>query len=253
MVDRRMSLSSEYQEQARWRGLPDIFDMLGPLEGRTVLDLGCAVGDQAAELVQRKARVIGVDANDELLRVARARRLANAEFRTGDLRTLGDIGVVADGIWCSFVAAYFPDLAAMLQSWRRQVRPGGFVALTEVDGLFGHEPLGAETKRFLEGYAQEALARGRYDFHMGRKLQGHVLAAGFTIVRVVVLEDQELAFQGPADPAVIRAWNSRFVRMKLLAEFCGDRFDHVRNEFLSCLSRLDHRATAKVYCCVATK
>jgi ubiquinone/menaquinone biosynthesis C-methylase UbiE len=70
-----------------WRAWSTIFDALPPLRGQTVLDLGCGVGDQAAELVARGARVIGVDMNDELLRTARSRRLENSEFRKGDLRT----------------------------------------------------------------------------------------------------------------------------------------------------------------------
>ena len=75
---------------------PSVFDALPPLQGQTVLDLGCGVGDQAAELVARGARVIGVDMDAELLREAQAKRLPNAEFRTDDLRTPADFGVAAD-------------------------------------------------------------------------------------------------------------------------------------------------------------
>jgi hypothetical protein len=41
--------------------------------------------------------------------------------------------------------------------------------------------------------------------------------------------------------------------MQLPREFCGENFDRVQDEFLSCLMRVDHESVAKVYCCVAKK
>jgi ubiquinone/menaquinone biosynthesis C-methylase UbiE len=49
-----MSLSTEYHRQREWRAWPKIFDALPLPRGQTVLDLGCGVGDQAAELVARE-------------------------------------------------------------------------------------------------------------------------------------------------------------------------------------------------------
>ena len=159
-----MSLSDEYKRQFSWRSWSPILEALPSPAGQSILDLGCAVGDQAAELVARGACVIGLDANDELLREAQTRCLANAEFRKADLRTLTEIDAPVDGIWCSFTAAYFPDL-----------------------------------------------------------------------------------------PDVLEAWRARFDRMQLLRDFCGSDFEHVRAEFLDCLTRVDHRSDAKVCCCIATK
>ena len=247
-----MSLSREYQEQFKWRGWPRIFDRLPVQGGRTVLDLGCGIGDQAAELAARGARVIGVDLNEELLDVARSRRLADAEFRSADLRALPDLGPPAEGIWSSFSAAYFPDLAPVLAGWKQHLRPGGWIAVTEVDDLFGHQPLGPRARSALETYAAESLAAGRYDFHMGRKLEAHLERAGFTVSEVLTLEDRELAFTGPAEPAVVEAWRSRFERMKLLRDSCGPAFEEVREEFLACLALPGHRSTARV-CCVLAK
>jgi len=239
--------------QTDWRSWPRIFDALPPLRGQTVLDLGCGIGDQAAELVDRGARVIGVDMNEDLIRTAQDRQLPNAELRMGDLRALPDLGVVADGIWCSFAAAYFPDLPPVLSAWTRHLKPGGWLALTEIDNMFGHEPLSARTKALFEAYARDALSAGRYDFHMGRKLRDHVEQSGLTVSKMLTLEDQELSFDGPALPKMVESWRSRFDRMKLLRDFCGPSFEQVREELLSCLTRADHRSVAKVYCCIATR
>jgi SAM-dependent methyltransferase len=248
-----MSLASEYARQHVWRDWPRVLDALPPLHGRLVLDLGCAVGDQAALLVARGARVIGIDENVELLRAARGRDLPGGEFLEHDLRALPDLGVVADGIWSSLVPAYFPDLAEALRSWARFLRPGGWIAVTEIDDLWAHEPLGGEARAAFDAYAEEALQAKRYDFRMGRKLEGFLREAGFTGVRTMTLADRELAFAGPALPEVLDAWRARLDRLTRLQELCGDRFERVRDELLRCLARADHRCGARVLSCIATR
>jgi SAM-dependent methyltransferase len=210
------------------------------------------VGDLAAELVARGARVIGCDVNEELLREARSRQLSNAEFRMVDLRSLPDLGSTVDGLWCSFAAAYFTDLPTPLAQWARHLKSGGWIALTEIDDLFGHEPLSERTKALLSAYAEESFAAGRYDFLMGRKLRAHLERTAFTVSKTLIVPDQELSFSGPASPEVLDAWRARFNRMKLLRDFCGPDIDEVQEEFLGCLMRADHRSTAKVYSCIAT-
>lgn len=248
-----MALADEYRRQFAWRSWSRILDALPPVEGKRVLDLGCGPGDQAAEFIARGASVVGIDLNEELLREARARSLPKAEFRIGDLRALSDMGDRFDGIWCSFAAAYFPNLAAVLPLWLSPLKPGGWLALTEVDDLFGHEPLPTHVASLLEAYAADALATGRYDFHMGRKLPDHVRAAGLRVRSVFTVDDRELSFMGPADTDVLEAWDLRFQRMKLLQTFCGSEFEAVRAEFMACLQSLEHRSRAQVYCCIAVK
>jgi SAM-dependent methyltransferase len=248
----KMTLADEYGRQLAWRDWETVFHHLPSLRGQRVLDLGSGVGDQAAELARRGARVIGVDLNEELVRAARSRSLENTEFLVHDLSTLPALGQV-DGIWCSFAAAYFPDLPAALGSWATLLRPGGWVALTEVDDLFGHEPLGERTKSFFARYALEALAAKRYDFHMGHRLAGHLERCGFTVDCVLRLQDQELSFTGAALPEVVDAWRSRLDRLRTFRDLCGPDFESVKHEFLECLTRADHRSTAKVYAVIAAR
>ncbi|MBX3233191.1 MAG: class I SAM-dependent methyltransferase [Labilithrix sp.] len=249
-----MSLANDYRRQAAWRDWPTAFAALPSLEGKTVLDVGCAIGDQAAELVAHGARVIGVDANADLLKVARARGLPpeRAEFRQHDLRALPDLGEPIDGVWCSFTAAYFVDLEPALKSWIACLAPGGFIALTEVDDLFAHTPLAEETRAILDAYADDALRAKRYDFRMGKKLAPTLEAIGFTPAEERSLGDAELSFSGPAAPDVLEAWQSRLDRMVTLKDFAGDRFDAVARDFLACLARPEHRSGARVHFCLAT-
>ena len=224
---------------------------LPPLAGQVVLDLGCGVGDLAALLADRGAHVIGLDINEELLKEAISRRLSNAEFRCHDLRKPLLECHDVDGIWCSFVAAFFPQLQTVLNSWAESLSPGGWIALTEVDDLMGHEPVSARTRKLLDDFAEEALIEGRYDFHMGHKLKGHLTNAGFTVSQEFAVVDRELSFQGPAGPDVIQAWRARLKRMRLLQAFCGKEFPRVQSELLQCLVSEDHVSSATVRCCIA--
>jgi hypothetical protein len=140
----------------------------------------------------------------------------------------------------------------MLTPWVGRLRSGGWVALTEVDRFFDHEPLGVGTRALFETYAAEALAAGRYDFSMGHKLADFLSQLGFTVTKFFTVTDRELSFEGPADPEVLDAWRTRLDGMSLLKTHCGAEFDRVRGDFLECLSRDDHQALARVYFCLAT-
>ena|SRR5690606_37480284 len=245
-----MTLVSDYARQLRFRDWSRILATLPSLEGQRVLDLGAGIGDLAAELAARGARVVGIDGHPELVEAARARHIAGATFHLGDLRDRLNTDP-ADGIWCSFTAAYFPDLSATLSRWAERLVPGGWIALTEVDDLFGHEPLAETSRALLEAYADQAFAQGRYDFRMGRKLERHLTTAGFTVGESFAVDDRELSFSGPAPTEVLAAWSARFDRMAPLRDFCGAAFETVRNDFLACLARDDHHTRTEVRCCVA--
>jgi SAM-dependent methyltransferase len=246
-----MTLSDEYKRQFEWRSWGTILDALPALRGRTVLDLGCGLGDQTAALASRGARVLGVDRDEALLAIARSAETPSAQFQVGDIRNLSGIGTAVDGIWCSFAAAYIPDLSPTLTHWRRHLKPGGWIALTEIDELFGHEPLDDDTRTLLAEFASDALVANRHDFQMGRKLMSHLERSGFTISTVFTLPDSELSFHGPADPEVFRAWQLRLQRMKRLQEFCGTAFERVCRNLLGALAHPEHRASAKVYAVIA--
>ena len=78
------TLLAEVQDQV-------VASFLGPVEGRTVLDVGTGTGRAAIGLARRGARVTGLDASAEMLRVARARASEaglEAAFEVGDAHRL---------------------------------------------------------------------------------------------------------------------------------------------------------------------
>jgi 2-polyprenyl-3-methyl-5-hydroxy-6-metoxy-1,4-benzoquinol methylase len=81
-----MSVVDYVRRQWSWRSWTTAIDALPGLDGRTVLDLGCAAGDLAWAFAGRGARVIGMDLDEECLRAARALDLPGARFEKRDLR-----------------------------------------------------------------------------------------------------------------------------------------------------------------------
>jgi len=206
-------LASQYERQARWRAWTDAISRVPIKPSQRVLDLGCGVGDVAALLHAKRAQVVGVDADESLLAVARARHPA-IRFEQMDARELvpESFGRV-DGIWSSFVAAYLPDPDAVVSRWRECLAPDGWLALVEVDDLLGHEPMSALMREQIEGFYAMAAADGRYDFRCGGKLVGTVERAGLIVEHDGMLPDHELSFRGSAPAEVIDAWRLRFERM----------------------------------------
>ena len=249
-----MDLIEEYARQFAWRSWPTLLGALPPLAGATVLDLGCGPGGLAAELAGRGARVLGVDGNAELVAAAQGRGIEGARFLNADLRELTrEVDAPVDGIWCSFAAAYFVDLERVLAAWRELLVPGGWIALTEVDDMFAHEPVRARTAELFEAYVEDGLRAGRYDFRMGRKLADRARAAGFTIERELEVPDRELAFSGAAGEDVLAAWRQRFERMGLLARAFGDEYEAARDDFLAALASSEHVSRARVCFCLARR
>jgi len=247
-----MELATQYGRQYSWRSWQQAYQALPPLNGARVLDLGCAIGDQSRDLTSRGAQVVGVDADECLIAHARSRQIPGAVFNLGDVRDPGLDGKF-DGIWASFLPAYFPDFAPVLARWRGLLHPGGWIALTEVCGLFSHEPLAAGARGLLDSYVRDAFGAGRYDFGMGGKLAAYLKAAGFKIEVERILPDRELSFTGPAGPDVLEAWAERLARMTLLQERARRECPSLKEEWLRCLSAADHSTDCRVHFCIARR
>jgi SAM-dependent methyltransferase len=113
----------------------------GISRGMKVLDLGSGAGDVSllcADLVGPQGSVVGVDANEEILDVARHRAAAmgrhNIEFRTGDIQTV-ELPDEFDAVVGRWVLMYVEAPAALLRALARRLRPGGVVAFQESANL----------------------------------------------------------------------------------------------------------------------
>jgi SAM-dependent methyltransferase len=102
-----------------------------------VLDVGCGPGAQTVVLARATGgRVTAVDLHEEFLDELRDRASAadvreRVTIRHGDMRELPDGRRSFDLIWCEG-AAYIMGVPEALTAWRRLLRPGGYVAYSEL-------------------------------------------------------------------------------------------------------------------------
>jgi SAM-dependent methyltransferase len=247
------TLSEQYERAERWRHRDEALARIPVKAGQRILDLGCGVGQVAARFQRLGAQVIGIDANEELLEAART-RYPEVRFEKLDLKALtpASFGHV-DGVWASFVPAYASNLESAVARWSDCVVPGGWVALVEMDDLFGHQPLPASLSDQIHAFYASSKAAGRYDFQCGHRLAGAAERAGLTIIHEGTLPDDELSFQGPAPTDVLEAWRLRLQRLAGLKAFLGSRFPEFERTFLQTLASPDHRSKTRVFIVVARR
>ncbi|MFI5793620.1 class I SAM-dependent methyltransferase [Streptomyces sp. NPDC051677] len=132
---------------AHFRACLDAYGRLlgqaGIQPGWRVLDAGCGSGDflpWLAELVGPRGHVDGLDLAEENAALARQRMSAldvpcGIDVRQGSVLALPYPDDSLDAVWCSNTVQYLDDgeLAQALTEMRRVVRPGGVVAVKDLD------------------------------------------------------------------------------------------------------------------------
>lgn len=106
------------------------------LGGRAWVDAGCGTGTLSRLLAQRGGRVLGVDAAMEMVEAAgqQASSLdSSLEVRFEKVETIARLPVTSssyDGVLCSSVLEYVPDVDACLREFARVLRPGGLLLVS---------------------------------------------------------------------------------------------------------------------------
>lgn len=108
---------------------PLIFEMLGDVRGRRILDAGCGYGYLARALARRGARVDGVDLSPKMIELARRKESEDptgARFRVGNLAKLSGYPANRyDVVVANVVVQDVRDLRAAVREIARVLRPGG--------------------------------------------------------------------------------------------------------------------------------
>lgn len=171
---------------------------LGLEQGSFVVDAGCGPGlwtPLLAKAIGPKGRILGVDISTKALiaareRIARAHYSQQVQYKLASLEHLPLQKGKADLILCANVCQYFPSPVATFAAIGPYLRPGGCLAVKDMDLAtmrFSHIDLGLqarvfqaralwEQKRVAWGYAFE-------DSWSGTKLAGHLHAAGYKDVQ----------------------------------------------------------------------
>ncbi len=107
-----------------------LLDFAAPVEGSTVIDVGCGCGATTIELARAvgpKGRVLGIDVSGPMLALARERLrgFPNATCVLGDAADLKLDGIGAELMVSRFGVMFFGDPAKAFANLRRGLAPGG--------------------------------------------------------------------------------------------------------------------------------
>ena len=206
----------EYGEHARFvsdLGVP-VMELLAPVAGERILDLGCGDGALTLRLVESGAEVVGVDASPAMVAAARNLGLDARVTDAMDLPFCDEF----DAVFSNAALHWMPRPGAVLDGVRRALVPGGrFV------GEFG----GAGNVAAIVAALDAALAeRGRKVpcpwFFPTTEVYGELLAThGFEP------ESVELFPRPTPLPGDIRAWLVNFAQHYTAAITPAERADFV--------------------------
>ncbi|MEJ2668417.1 MAG: class I SAM-dependent methyltransferase [Deinococcales bacterium] len=167
--------------------------------GGRLLDLGCGTGNGTAPMVARGLEVVGFDASEAMLAVAR-RKLPEVRFQCGDFRELRVPGrfTLAYSVFDALNNLLEPEgFAATARRVHRQLRPGGLF-IFDMNTTVGLRDLWEGG--CVEGWAQEVYYRWVHSYDEATGL-AHVEAFCET-------EDgsfTEVHHERPYDPPELRA------------------------------------------------
>lgn len=105
---------------------PILFSMLPSLEGKTVLDIGCGMGQHAKQYsVMGAESVLGIDISANMLEYAREHNSAdNITYRQLAMEDIGEIGEQFDLVTSSLVFDYIEDFPGLMRKIHTLVKDG---------------------------------------------------------------------------------------------------------------------------------
>lgn len=223
-----------------------------PVGGRAI-DVGCGplgILDLLAERVGATGTVIGLDRDPRMLDMA-TRSLAERGLRDQvQLRQATATEIALDGSFdlchARLVLVHTPDPMPVITEMARLARPGGWVALEEIDWIsWTCEPPHPGFGVLVEAL-ERVWQRAGLDVHIGRRLEGMLRAAGLT-------EVQARAHQKLAHPGDLNQTNLlHFVeicreRLLTAGEFTAVQLDALVAELGEHLARPDTVVLDKLF------
>jgi 2-polyprenyl-6-hydroxyphenyl methylase/3-demethylubiquinone-9 3-methyltransferase len=139
-------------------------DNLVPLNGKTVLDVGCGGGILSESIAEKGAKVTGIDLGEKALKVAQLHSLESGvavDYRLISVEDLAEEQPASfDVVTCLEMLEHVPDPASVIAACAKLVKSGGHVFFSTINRnpksyLFA--VLGAE-------YVLNMLPRGTHDY-----------------------------------------------------------------------------------------
>ncbi len=110
---------------------PSFFDLVGPVDGKAVLDLGCGEGHTSRRLASTGARVTGVDLSTKMVELAKAaeqREPLGISYHVGSFSKMRFLQEAAFDVAVAFMSLMDgPDYLSVLRETKRVLAPGGIL------------------------------------------------------------------------------------------------------------------------------
>ena len=192
----------------------EVLDMLGDIRGKSVLDAGCGTGKLTIEAFRRGARVVGADADENMLEIAR-KNYPRLRFVRRDILSLG-YEEEFDAVFSNAVLHWIKDQRGALSSLFRALKGGGVLA-AEMGGT-------GNAARVL-GALDEAMGKIGKKFENDFTYCGLEYAALLKEVSFTVAEIRLFERMTPLTEGGLRDWIRQFCPQAL--ESAGEKSDYV--------------------------
>lgn len=155
---------------------------LHPLEGLTILDVGCGGGLMSEPLARLGARVTGIDPGERNVAIARGHAEPQGlaiDYRVATVEELVATREQYDAIVCLEVVEHVPNVAPFVKACGDLVRPGGMLVLSTINRTLKSYALAIVAAE----YVLQWLPRGTHQwerFVTPDELTGYLTAAGLS-------------------------------------------------------------------------
>jgi ubiquinone/menaquinone biosynthesis C-methylase UbiE len=120
---------------------PVVFEFLGDLTGKTVLDAACGNGYLSRRLAKSATKVVGVDLTEELIEFAKQKdNPKNLEFFVGTLERLQFQNQTFDAILCNMALMDIERLDVVIGELSRVLKTGGRMVISLIHPCFENPP-----------------------------------------------------------------------------------------------------------------
>lgn len=189
-----------------------VVDLLGDIQGKKILDLGCGDGVLTQSLVDKGAIVTGVDSSPDMIQDAKERGLNAHVMDATKLTFNGEF----DAVFTNAVLHWISDHPAVLTGVHRALKPNGQFA-----GEFGgHGNIAAVRTALLAGVASVGHPienRYPHNYPTESKFRQDLESAGFEVLST------EIIHRPTALPEGIRGWYDTFGKIALEGLTPGER------------------------------
>jgi ubiquinone/menaquinone biosynthesis C-methylase UbiE len=183
--------------------------------GMESIDVGCGIGllTMLMHGTSGGAKTVGVDGSMARIETARSRASPvtdGIEFVNADVHRLPMDTDHFDFAWSRFVFEYLRDPSAVLKEMIRVTRPGGIVAVADLDSqLMNFHPQTASTRDGVQE-AFQLLAQDGFDPWIGRKLFSMFKNQGMRQVKATAIPYQ--TYCGGLTPEAQNNWRLKLER-----------------------------------------